>query len=223
MDVEKVLKRLVRVGTVTDIDNAKRKARVKFQDCNMTSGWLYVLDTHPHIPAYDPAQQKTELQDGHQHDLTIKPWMPLVNDTVLTLYLPVRYRMIVGALGDVVFSVSSRTLKTISNFVWSGSARYATHDLHAGNSISEYTGTDLAKITFDIQLLASLGVDPMSEIWRLFDLERQGVTLPLTIGNHGYGRYRWTILSHKTKAEHYDGHGNIISATLSISLQEYLR
>ena len=118
--------------------------------------------------------------------------------------------MIVGALGDVVFSVSSRTLKTISNFVWSGSARYATHDLHAGNSISEYTGTDL-------------GVDPMSEIWRLFDLERQGVTLPLTIGNHGYGRYRWTILSHKTKAEHYDGHGNIISATLSISLQEYLR
>ena len=47
--------------------------------------------------------------------------------------------MIVGALGDVVFSVSSRTLKTISNFVWSGSARYATHDLHAGNSISEYT------------------------------------------------------------------------------------
>ena len=61
--------------------------------------------------------------------------------------------MIVGALGDVVFSVSSRTLKTISNFVWSGSARYATHDLHAGNSISEYTGTDLAKITFDIQLL----------------------------------------------------------------------
>ena len=80
--------------------------------------------------------------------------------------------MIVGALGDVVFSVSSRTLKTISNFVWSGSARYATHDLHAGNSISEYTGTDLAKITFDIQLLASLGVDPMSEIWRLFDLER---------------------------------------------------
>ena len=46
MDAEKVLKRLVRIGTVTDIDNAKRKARVKFQDCNMTSGWLYVLDTH---------------------------------------------------------------------------------------------------------------------------------------------------------------------------------
>lgn len=131
--------------------------------------------------------------------------------------------MIVGALGDIVFSVSSRTVETISNLVWSGSARFATHDLHAGSSISEYTGADLAKITFDIQLLASLGVDPMSEVWQLFDLERRGVTLPLVIGNHGYGRYRWTILSHKTKAEHFDGHGNIIGATLSVSLQEYLR
>lgn len=63
----------------------------------------------------------------------------------------------------------------------------------------------------------------MSEICGCSIWNGRGVTLPLTIGNHGYGRYRWTILSHKTKAEHYDGHGNIISATLSISLQEYLR
>lgn len=131
--------------------------------------------------------------------------------------------MIVGALGNIVFSTSSRQVKTISSLNWSGSARYATHDLHAGNSISEYTGTDLAKITLEIQLLASLGVNPMSEIWRLMDLERSGATMALVIGNHGYGRYRWTILNHKVKAEHFDGHGNLISATLSVTLQEYLR
>lgn len=89
MDTEKVLKRLVRIGTVTDVDNGSRTARVKFQDCSMTSGWLHVLDTHPHIPDYDPTPQKTELKEGHQHDLIIKSWMPKVNDTVLTLYLPV--------------------------------------------------------------------------------------------------------------------------------------
>ena len=42
--------------------------------------------------------QRTEYESGgsdaaafanHKHDLTIKPWMPKVNDTVLTLYLPV--------------------------------------------------------------------------------------------------------------------------------------
>ena len=45
--------------------------------------------------------------------------------------------MIVGALGDVVFSVSSRTLKTISNFVWSGSAPVSyTHLREQKTSVS---------------------------------------------------------------------------------------
>ena len=54
-------------------------------------GWLYVLDTHPHIPDYDPASQETETetcQVPHKHKLIIKPWLPNVNDTVVCLYLP---------------------------------------------------------------------------------------------------------------------------------------
>ena len=34
---------IVRIGTVTTIDPAKRTARVKFQDAGTSSGWLYVL------------------------------------------------------------------------------------------------------------------------------------------------------------------------------------
>lgn len=97
-DQEKVVMNLVRVGTVTAIDNKKRMARVKFQDAGITSAWLKVLDNHPHIPDYDPTPQRTEYEGGgsddaafdrHKHDLIIKPWMPRVNDTVLVLYLPV--------------------------------------------------------------------------------------------------------------------------------------
>ena len=131
--------------------------------------------------------------------------------------------MVVGALGDIVFSVSSRTVKTIKNMNWSGSARYATHQRHAGNALTEFTGLDPDKITLDIELSVYLGVDPMTEITRIWRYERNAVTLPLVLGNHGYGRYRWTITSHKTKAKTYDGHGNITSATVSLSLQEYLR
>lgn len=131
--------------------------------------------------------------------------------------------MVVGALGDIVFSVSSRMVKTISNMNWSGSARYATHQRHAGNALTEFTGLDPDKITLDIELSVYLGVDPMTEITRIWRYERNAVTLPLVLGNHGYGRYRWTITSHKTKAKTYDGHGNITSATVSLSLQEYLR
>lgn len=73
MDGERILDQLVRIGTVTAVDKGKRLARVKFQDAGITSGWLPVLAAPPSIPAHDP----------------VTPWMPKVNDTVLTLYLPV--------------------------------------------------------------------------------------------------------------------------------------
>lgn len=97
MDVEKILSGLVRIGTVTDVDNGRRLARVKFEDTDMTSGWLAVLKSQPFIPGYD-VPQRTEFESGgsgaaafesHKHDLVIKPWMPKVNDTVVALYLPV--------------------------------------------------------------------------------------------------------------------------------------
>lgn len=97
MDVEKILKHLVRIGTVTMTDPVKRMARVKFEDTGQTSGLLYVLANRPYVPDYD-VPQRTEYEQGgsgdpafenHKHDLIIKPWMPKVNAVVLTLYLPV--------------------------------------------------------------------------------------------------------------------------------------
>lgn len=78
------LERLVRIGTVTSVDNDKRTARVKFQDTNNSSGELYVLASRPYIPDYEGPQQ---TEDGGK--LKIKPWMPKVNAVVLVLYLPV--------------------------------------------------------------------------------------------------------------------------------------
>lgn len=114
MDVEKILKQLVRIGTVTVTDPVKRVARVKFEDTGQTSGLLYVLANRSYIPDYNVPQQ-TEARAGgagypqfesHTHDLIIKPWMPKVNAVVLTLYLPVLdgdgfILGEIGALGDL--------------------------------------------------------------------------------------------------------------------------
>lgn len=94
---DNIVSRMVQIGTVTDVDNDKHMARVKFQSSGMTSGWLYVIKSPPFIPGYDQ-QQRTEYESGgsgdaaferHKHNLIIKPWMPKVNETVLVLYLPV--------------------------------------------------------------------------------------------------------------------------------------
>ena len=84
MDSEKILSRLVQIGTVSAVNNAKRQARVILKETGHTSGWLCVLATPPFIPDYD-APQRTEYEAGgsgeaafasHKHDLIIKPWMP---------------------------------------------------------------------------------------------------------------------------------------------------
>ena len=121
----------------------------------------------------------------------------------------------VGCLGDIVFTVSDRTIETINNVTWSGSARYATHQRHGTHALTEFTGLYPDKMTFDIVLSAYLV--------KLWNYERGGIAVPLVIGNKGYGKYRWSVLDHKMKMKTYDGRGNVTSATVSVSLQEYLR
>jgi hypothetical protein len=90
---------IVRIGIVTSVDNDRLRARVKFPDLGYTSGELYVLKNQPFIPGYDEKPQRTEytgpsgsgyeMFGRHKHDLTIKPWMPKVNEKVLVLYIPI--------------------------------------------------------------------------------------------------------------------------------------
>lgn len=95
---ENVLAGSVRVGIVTDINRARLSARVKYPETGMTSGWLYVLERKSFLPDYDGPQETDPRAGGsgeaafssHTHGVSLKPWMPAVNDLVLVLYLPVR-------------------------------------------------------------------------------------------------------------------------------------
>jgi len=134
---------------------------------------------------------------------------------------------VIGYLGTsaeecLIFQVSSETLETIKNMTWSGSARYAVHQRHLTHALTEFVGLDPDKITFDITFLAQLGVEPMAELKKLMKYEREGTALQMVLGEHGYGKYRWTILSHKTKVEYTDVYGNLYCVDVSISIQEYL-
>lgn len=130
--------------------------------------------------------------------------------------------MVIGCLGDIIFQVSEKTVRTLDNMAWSGSARYAVHERHLSNALTEFTGLDPDKITFDITLCSELGVDPITEVVKIWDVERSGKAVPLTIGTKAYGKYRWNITKHEMKAQAYYRNGDIHTATVSVSLQEYL-
>lgn len=107
MDAEKILARMVQVGTVSDIDAQKKKVRVKFPDTEIVSGWLYVLQR-------PGAGLSIKADGGHTHEVKVKDtytgggsgeikhvpahdhkesvtttWLPKVNDRVVVLYLPI--------------------------------------------------------------------------------------------------------------------------------------
>lgn len=127
-----------------------------------------------------------------------------------------------GAEDGILFTVSEEKLETIDNMTWSGSARYATHQRHLTHALTEFTGLDPDKLTFDITLMQELGVQPMKELEKLWKYEREGTALQLVLGDHGYGKYRWNITSHKINAKYFDILGNISYANVSVVLQEYL-
>ena len=134
---------------------------------------------------------------------------------------------VIGYLGKsagdgIIFEVSSEQLETVSNMIWSGSARYATHQRHMTNALTEFTGLDPDKITLDIALIAELGVDPMAELVKLWKYKREGTALQLVLGEHGYGKYRWTVTDLKNKVKHFDVYGNLYCVDVSVSLLEYL-
>lgn len=135
---------------------------------------------------------------------------------------------IVGYMGKsstegIIFEVSDHVVRTLENFVWSGSVRYSVHNRHNYHALTEYTGMDPDKITFDMTLLAEHGVKPMEEVTKLWTYEREGIAVALAIGSKIYGKYRWNIVSHKMTTKYTDRNGDIAGATVSVTLQEYLR
>jgi len=100
-DMGTVFSGFFRMGFVTDVNNDKRIARVKFEDLGYTSDWLPVLISRDFIPDYEDKvlPQRTEFEGGgngdaayerHKHDLIIKPYMPKTGEQVLCIYEPVR-------------------------------------------------------------------------------------------------------------------------------------
>lgn len=129
----------------------------------------------------------------------------------------------IGCLGDIIFQVSADTVRSLENIKWGGSANYAAHSRLAGDTLTEFTGLGPDTFSFDMTLLRELGVEPMTEIKKLWKYVRSHEAIPLSIGEHAYGRYRWNILSYEIQIKHTDRGGNISAAVVRVKMQEYLK
>lgn len=130
---------------------------------------------------------------------------------------------ILGALGDIVFEVSAETVRTLDDMTWSGKARYVAHQRHGGNALTEFTGLDPDEISFTMVLSAFHGVNPMTELVKLWTYERNGKPVPLVIGDKAYGKFKWSITDHSAKHKVFTPSGTLAVAEVSVNLLEYLK
>ena len=127
----------------------------------------------------------------------------------------------IGSFGNLVFSVSDRTVKTFDGMSWDFSADYATHDRHIKADLLEYMGPGIEGISFSMVLSVFLGVNPLKEIKKLREMVREGYAERLVIGGKVYGSYKWVMQKGTVDFQRFDNTGNLLAAKVKVTLKEY--
>ncbi len=129
--------------------------------------------------------------------------------------------MIVGSLGDVIFSVSSNKIETFSKFTRSSSASYGSFKPHGADELIEFVGNDADSISLKVTLSEILGVRVEEELEKMREYRRGGALLRFVIGKKQIGNYRWVITKMSDTSLRYGKDSEIITAEVSITLKEY--
>ena len=128
---------------------------------------------------------------------------------------------VIGALGDIIFSISKQKVYTFDKMKWDSSVRYAKHDRIGLETLLEFTGTDADTISFTMYFSVMLGINPIQEISKLLKAERDGEVMMLVIGPKAYGRHRWVITKSSRSLQKIDSAGLLIAAGVDVTLGAY--
>lgn len=126
----------------------------------------------------------------------------------------------IGTLGDIVFSVSQKTVKTFEDLKIDSKTNYAKLTRHNKKPLLEFQYNDIDTASFSIYLSAFLGVNPLSMQDKIDKYRKQGKILSLVIGGKRYGT-KWVITSHSKDYQKFDNKGNLLIAKSTISIEEY--
>jgi hypothetical protein len=58
----------------------------------------------------------------------------------------------------------------------------------------------------------------MKELAKILDRQRDGKSMPLIIGDHVYGLYRWVITGTNKVLEVFDADGRLVSVKVTVTL-----
>lgn len=130
--------------------------------------------------------------------------------------------MIVGSWGTIVFEVSSFRVRTFDDFKRASSSRWATHEVINKKQVLEFLGPSIESVSFTMLLNTSFGINPGNELKRLREMRDGGKNYPLILADAAVGDNNWVLKNLEENVKKFDGFGNIISVSVSVTLEEYV-
>lgn len=128
----------------------------------------------------------------------------------------------IGSFGDIVFTVSRETARTLKDLSRSEGGRYATHDIHLKKPKLEFLGPGLSDLKFKMDFDASRGVNPKNETDDLIRMQRDGKYAVFILGGKRFGVSHFVLKSVSIDFRRIDNKGNILAATADVTLEEYV-
>lgn len=128
--------------------------------------------------------------------------------------------MTVGSLGEIIFFVNDRSVRTIREASWKFRAAYGTHKMHNARTKLEFTGLDSQEIDFTVEASAFLGVDPMETIQSLNMLIEAHTVVQFMLGTDVIGS-NWVLTEATYKLGRFWKDGTLLQATIQLKIKEY--
>ena len=131
--------------------------------------------------------------------------------------------MKVGALGNsLIFRVSDEKVLTFKNMKREVTGNWGSMERIGQKPLPNFQGPALQTITMEIKLDALLGIKPRKIIQKIENMVETGQAEILIIGQKRIGKNQWVITKSSEAWDTVMQKGELLRATLSLTLQEYL-
>lgn len=127
-----------------------------------------------------------------------------------------------GFMGNIPFITSSWQVRTFTDYSRKGDPRLGTHDMIGSKSRIEFIAPPLEEISLTVKLSKQLGINPYKELDKLRRMRDTGEVFNLFLGRKPISQHPWIITSMSESVNYFDRRGNIVSADVSLTLQEYV-
>ncbi len=129
----------------------------------------------------------------------------------------------IGNFGKlIIFETSDKKILNFNSFQRTISGNWATHERIGKKPKSEFLNPNLQSLTFTIILDAMHGVRPRKTLDIITDVVEAGIVEDVIVGGQKIGKNKWKITQMgETWDVVLDG-GELLRATLNLTLEEYL-